>query len=131
MNDEKKSLIAYRLDKAKDTLESANILLREEKMFSAVNRIYYAVFYSVSALLLTKELSSSRHTGVISLFNREFVNKGVVDKKFGRFFSEIYRYRHKGDYKDFVVFEKADVEDWLRKAEEFINEITGLIGLEE
>jgi len=34
--------------------------------------------------------------------------------------------RQKGDYKDFVKFEGQDVEEWLKKAEEFINIIDKL-----
>ena len=127
MNEKTEVLIKYRLDKAKETLESAEILLNGNKMFSSVNRIYYAMFYSVSALLLKKKLVSSKHSGVLAYFNREFVHKGIVSEKFGRFYSEMFRYRQKGDYEDFAEFNKEEVKDWLNKAKEFVSEIGKLL----
>jgi len=55
-------LIRYRRGKSKETLEDAYILFRAGRLFSALNRIYDALFYEVMALLLTKDLSSARHT---------------------------------------------------------------------
>ena len=126
MNDKTEALIKYRMEKAVETLEAARILCREGKNFSAVNRIYYATFYAVSALLITKGLSSSKHAGVLSLFNQEFVNKGLVDKDSGRFFNRMYHYRQKGDYQDFMEFDKADVRNWLKRAENFIQDMREL-----
>jgi uncharacterized protein (UPF0332 family) len=69
MNEE---LIRYRREKSRETLEDAHILFRAGRFFSAVNRIYYALFYEVMALLLTKDLSSARHAGIRALFNEQF-----------------------------------------------------------
>jgi uncharacterized protein (UPF0332 family) len=84
------------------------------------------MFYAVNALLILKGLSSSKHSGVRAVFNREFVNKGIVEKQWGEFYSDMFERRQKGDYKDFVKFEKLDVEMWLKKAEEFIENIEKL-----
>lgn len=65
----KDELINYRRKKAKETLEDAKILLKAKRFSSAVNRIYYALFYEVVALLLTRNLSSRKHSGVRALFN--------------------------------------------------------------
>ena len=116
MNDQTKLLVNYRLDRAKETLESAEILLKENKLLSSVNRIYYAMFYSVVALLLTKGFSSAKHTGVLALFAREVVNKGIIKKDLGRFYSRMFERRQKGDYRDLVEFDKKDVKEWLVKA---------------
>ena len=72
-------LIAYRLMRAHETLEDACILANEERWNACVNRLYYACFYAVSALLLTDGLSSSKHTGVRSLFNRYYVNSTLAN----------------------------------------------------
>lgn len=64
MNEERKDLIKYRIERAKETLDDARLLFENRKLFSAVNRIYYAMFYIVNALLLTKGMSSSKHSGV-------------------------------------------------------------------
>lgn len=116
-------LAKYRLEKAKNTLLDAKEYIGGATLDSTVNRIYYAMFYAVNALLITKGLSSSKHTGILSLFNREFVKKGLIEKQLGKFYSDMFDNRKEGDYKDFVKFEKEDVEVWLKKAEEFINKI--------
>jgi len=81
------------------------------------------MFYAVNALLITKGLASSKHSGVLALFNREVVKKGLIERRFGKFYSDMLNNRQEGDYKDFVKFEKEDVKEWLKKAEEFIAKI--------
>ena len=68
-----KDLIAYRREKAAETLANARVSFEKRHLFSAVNRVYYALFYEVSALLKTKNLSSPKHTGIRALFNQHFI----------------------------------------------------------
>jgi uncharacterized protein (UPF0332 family) len=124
----RKELIRYRQKKARETLEDATILFRSGRLFSALNRIYYALFYEVAALLSTEDLSSGKHTGIRSLFNEHFVKTGRVPVELGRFYSRIYDFRQKGDYGDFVEFEKDKVKEWLNQASAFIDEMDVIIG---
>lgn len=119
-------LAKHRLEKAKNTLMDAKKYFEEVTSESTVNRAYYAMFYAVNALLLANGLSSSKHAGVRGLFNKEIVNKGLIEKEIGRFYSEMFDRRQKGDYKDFVEFEKADVGEWLIRAEGFIKKLEKL-----
>lgn len=89
MREETKTIIKYRLERAKEFLKDANRLFSRGSLHSTVNRIYYAMFYSVNALLLSRNLSSSKHSGVRALFNMEFVNKEYIDRNYGKFYSEI------------------------------------------
>jgi uncharacterized protein (UPF0332 family) len=116
-------LAKYRLEKARNTLSDAKKYINNATLESTVNRIYYAMFYAVNALLITKGLASSKHSGVLALFNREIVKKGLIERRFGKFYSDMLNNRQEGDYKDFVKFEREDVEEWLKKAEEFIAKI--------
>jgi hypothetical protein len=75
MNERGEALIRYRLEQADESLESAQLLLDNGKCRPSVSRSYYAMFYSVLALLIKKGLRISKHTGAISVFNREFVKK--------------------------------------------------------
>ncbi len=77
-----KELVSYRLQRARETLADARILADAGRWNPCVNRLYYACFYAVSALLVQEGLSSSKHTGLRSLFNRHFVktNKGPEGK---------------------------------------------------
>lgn len=123
----KKDLIKYRRERAKETLEEAKIVFKNKKLFATVNRIYYSIFYEVSALLLTKNMSSSKHSGVRSLFNREFVKCGIVQERLGDFYNKMFGFRQRADYEDFVEFKEDQVKDWLEKAEDFINVVDQII----
>ncbi|MCD6471995.1 HEPN domain-containing protein [Candidatus Aerophobetes bacterium] len=123
----KEKIINYRRERAKETFEEAKIMFDNSKLFATVNRIYYAIFYESVALLLTKDLYSSKHSGIRSLFNREFVKAGVVGEKFGDFYNKMFEFRQRGDYEDFVEFNKEDIKTWLEKAEEFIKVIDEIV----
>ena len=86
MKSELDDLIKYRLKKSKETLNDAKIMFEIASLTSTVNRIYYAMFYAVNGLLLSKNFSSSKHSGVRALLNKEFINNGLVDKELGKFY---------------------------------------------
>jgi uncharacterized protein (UPF0332 family) len=113
-------LINYRREKAKETLADVKLMFGQVSLFTTVNRIYYSVFYIVLALLLTKNLYSSKHSGVRSIFNKEFIKTGIIKEEFGKFFNTIFEFRQKGDYGDFIEFEKDKVEVWLKEAESLV-----------
>ncbi|HOM11470.1 MAG TPA: HEPN domain-containing protein [Spirochaetota bacterium] len=120
MTNELLELIEYRKNRALETLEEAKILFNNDRLFATVNRIYYSLFYAVIALLLVKNLSSSKHSGVKGLFNREFIKSGIVPIKYGEFYNKMFDFRQRGDYGDFVEFKKEIVKEWLIMAEEFV-----------
>ena len=124
---ERKIIVEYWKQKARECLEDAKLLLENKRLHSAVNRIYYALFYQVSALLLAKGFSFSKHSGVLAAFNREFVKTGKIDKELGRFYNRMFEHRKAGDYGEFVEFEERDVKEWLEKAKEFIGAVEKLI----
>jgi uncharacterized protein (UPF0332 family) len=121
--EEKATYIKYRLDRAKETLQEAQTLFDTHFLSGAINRIYYAMFYAVSALALLKGFSTSSHTQLRGYFNREFVKTGIVSVDLGKLFQN----RNKGDYKDLVTFNPEEVLDMLQKAEKFITIITALV----
>jgi uncharacterized protein len=78
------ALVRYRLDQAHDTLHEAAILRDASADRGATNRAYYAMFYALLALLATRQLGTSRHSGAIALFDREFVKTGVFAPELSR-----------------------------------------------
>lgn len=120
-------LVLYRLQRARQTLEDARLLANASRWNPCVNRLYYACFYAISALLLQDGLSSSKHTGVRSLFNRHYVRTGKVPKELAQIYNDLLERRHEGDYMDFVDFEEAQVLPWIARAERFIDHIASLI----
>ena len=102
-------------------------MLQTSHPYGAANRIYYACFYVVTALLLTRDLSSNKHSGVIALLNQHFVKQGLVAVDLGKFYSRMFDNRLESDYADWVELEKQDVQEELVHAEEFINTIIAFI----
>jgi uncharacterized protein (UPF0332 family) len=127
VTNEEKALIAYRMERAKEGIIEAKTLLAAGLLNAYVNRLYYVCFYAISALLLTKNLSTSKHSYLRSLMNREFVNAGLIPKELGKHFDLLFNNRMKADYGDFVKFQADSVKGWLGPTEKFVAHVEGLI----
>lgn len=127
MTDDTRMLIAYRMQRARESLDEAALLLERDHINTFVNRVYYACFYSVTALLLTLDLASAKHSGVRSLFHQHFVKTGIVNIDLGQTFDKFFDNRQKGDYADLVRFEKDRVRAWLEEARMFVEAIEKVI----
>ena len=64
MNEEIDSLLKM----AVDSIRGARLLFDDELYGFSVSRAYYAIFYLVSAILLTKDLNFSKHQAVVAAF---------------------------------------------------------------
>ena len=127
MKNEFADLVKYRIEKSKSTLDDAKKCFSQISLAATVNRIYYAIFYSVNALLISKGLASSKHSGVKSLFNREFVKTGIIDQRLNDFYSSMLDHRQESDYRDFIEFERSEVEHWLKLADEFVRNVENVL----
>ena len=78
--EEKKSIIAYRVQKADSVFIEASDNATMNHWNLVANRLYYAVFHMASALLIDKGFTSKTHSGVICLLGQEFATKGLLDK---------------------------------------------------
>ncbi len=106
-------------------MDEAKLLYDGKLLTGSVNRIYYSMFYSVSALMCLYGFSTSKHSGMLSNFNKEVANKGLINKEYKDFYREMFDKRQKGDY-DVYKFSVEEVKEWLDKAEDFINVIEAL-----
>jgi uncharacterized protein (UPF0332 family) len=131
MTEPSKGLVAYRLQRARESLEDARILADAKRWNPSVNRLYYACFYAVSALLAQRGLSSSRHAGVRALFNQHFVNTGKIAKDEARIYNDLFERRQEGDYVDFVRFDESQVRAWMPRAETFVERVAEFLGAEQ
>lgn len=116
------NLARYRLEKAKEFLIEAEDSFKQRHFSLAVNRSYYAMFTSARALLALKELNSSKHSGVISLFNQHIVKTGLFPKEFSKFLSQAKDMREDADYGDFVKITDEDAKDQIDHARKFVAE---------
>jgi uncharacterized protein (UPF0332 family) len=127
---ERQALVTYRLERAHETIEEAELLVEKGHANAGVNRLYYACFYAVSALLLTRNVSSSKHSYVRSLLHRDYIKPGHVSKEMGDHYDLLFDSRQKGDYADFVIFDVRDVRPWLEPTRSFVDSIAGIIDRE-
>jgi uncharacterized protein (UPF0332 family) len=125
--DERNSLIEYRLHQATDTTELAAFLIQSGKLNVSVNRIYYGMFYALSALALKYHFETSKHHQIIGWFNKEFIARGKADVKFGKIIRNAYQNRTRGDYDAFVDYKIDEVEKMHLEMIEFIREIERII----
>lgn len=123
MNSEERDYVRYRAARSAESLEVARWAHEHGHLQDAVNRIYYACFYAVSALLYTQGLRSSKHSGIRALFAQHFVKTGALPRAMGRFYQDLFDHRQEGDYGDCAAFDRESVGKWLSQAEEFIGTI--------
>jgi len=120
-------LIDLWLEKASDALASAKLERAEGHLAFAVNRLYYACFYAVTALLLTSGKQFTRHSAVIAEFNRAYVKTAKVDVAWSKFYQRLFDDRQESDYVPTTTFEPADIGRRIEKAEAFVMTIRTLV----
>ncbi len=124
MNAYQDDYIQYRLTRAREALRAAKLLADAKEYNSCVNRLYYAVFYAINALLLKHEYTSSKHTGVRALFMQHFVKTRIIPEQYGELFNYLFDYRQESDYRDLFVPDPDKILPLLSQAEELLDFIT-------
>lgn len=121
MKQEGIALIDYRIKQARESIQEAKVLWGQGMSNrSVMNRLYYAMFYAVLALLQEKQLGTSKHYGAISLFDREFVKSGLIDTEYSKALHRAFILRQKGDYLEEAEVSLADIEEMFPQAESFV-----------
>ena len=126
-----RDMARYRLERAYETLEEAELLFRNGYVNTFINRLYYACFYAVSAWLILSNLSSSKHSGIRAMFHQHLVKPGIVTVEQGLLYDRLFNNRQKADYVDLVCFEADEVASWLAGAKEFVESFNALIAKEK
>jgi len=116
-------LVRYRLARTRESIAEAALLFANDHVRTAVNRLYYACFYAVSALLLAEGYSSPKHSGVRALFDRHWIIPERLPKHMGRLYRRLFDARQKGDYADVVAFDRAEVSAWVSETETFVEQV--------
>ncbi len=123
MNDNTRALVNYRMEQSTSALASANTLLDAGLFRDSVNRAYYSAFYAVLALLCMKGLGTSKHSGAIALFDREFVKPGVFTKSLSVFLHKAFDMRQEADYSEMSAIDEQDAREAILGAEDFVSQI--------
>lgn len=116
-------LSAHRFGRAKEELETAELLLRNANYRSSVNRSYYAIFHGIRAVNALDGFDSSKHSGVISHFNQEYVKTGVFEKEASKIIRNASTLREQADYEDFYESTMETASDVFEQASRFISAV--------
>lgn len=120
-HENKEDLAKYRIEKAEETLKTAEIILKEvEDYTSANNRAYYAIFYAIRAVLALEEIDFKRHKDVIAYFNKHYINTDIFPKMIGKKIAQAQRIREDSDYDDKYEPSAIKTEEQIKTARELI-----------
>jgi len=114
----KEDIIRYRIDKSRSCYIEIELCLEKELFHLAEDRIYYSLYYSVSALAALNNFSTSKHKQLQGWFNREFIKTKIFPVEFSKIYAIAFERRQKGDYDDFVTFTRDEVENDYRNVKE-------------
>ena len=104
------ALSNHRLEKAKNLLKQAKLLLDNKQYDGSINRSYYAIFNAIRALLALIRVDSRKHSGVISYFDKYFVKTEICDKQFSKIAHIAFDVRQVSDYDDFYLISKEEAQ---------------------
>ena len=126
-DDDREILIQYRLNQSMQTIGEVSKLIESDLLNIAVNRIYYGIFYSLTALALKYEYQSSKHFQLMGWFNQNFIKTSLIEVKYGKILRDAFKNRSDGDYAPFILFEKDDVLDMQSEMVDFIKRIESFL----
>ena len=124
--EERHDVVVYRLEKVNRTLDEARTLVAFKYWSLIANRLYYAAYYAVSALLVAYGYGVKSHEGTISQFSLHFAKGGIVPKEMGKFYHDLFELRLKGDYSDRFDLTEEDVMPLFEPTEQLLEKITTL-----
>ena len=126
LNDEdRREIVKYRLEKSLRTYNEAVGSIANGYVETAANRLYYAAYYAVSALLVSYKYEASTHNGVIQMFGKAFIKSKVLERRYGTIFNQLFSLRMTGDYEDrrFLDIEE-DVKPLIEPTKELIDVVS-------
>lgn len=124
-----KELAEYRLAKAREMLAASEGNLGIGEYKTSLNRSYYAVFHAMRSANALKNFDSSKHSGVIAFFMKEYLKTGILDRNLAAIIKESSLCREKSDYDDFYIAGHIEAEEQLKNAKVFVEKIEEFMNL--
>ena len=125
-DEERKAIVDYRAEKALAAIEEIKKVLPLGVWAIIANRMYYALYYAASALLIHDGHAVGTHKGVISLLNQYYVRTGLLDKEDGHLFGQVLSFSQGSDYDDFIDASEGDVMLYLPQVEALVAKIVAM-----
>ena len=120
-------LSSYRLNMSEEKLRSARILLDAGQYKDSIGRSYYAIFSALRAVLAKDKVDFSKHAGVISFFQMEYLKTELFDKKYSKYISSAFQIRNNCDYDDFFIVSKEEAIEQYEHAYELYEAVKNFL----
>ena len=114
------NLVAFRLQQARECLQTAEVDIAAGLFKAAANRSYYCVFHAMRAVLALDRFDSKKHSGVISTFRKNYVKTGVFTADISDIIKTAFEVRNNSDYQDFYLISKDEVAAQIENAKTFL-----------
>ena len=124
-----KELAGYRLERAKEMLLASENNLKIGEYKTSLNRSYYAVFHAMRSANALKGFDSSKHSGVIAFFTKEYLKTEILDRSLSFIIKDSSLCREKSDYDDFYIASHTEAEEQLKNAKCFVQKIEDYVSL--
>lgn len=115
-----RELAEYRMERAREMLSAAEGNLQIGQYKTSLNRFYYTIFHAMRAANILKGFDSSKHSGVIAFFNKEYLKENLMDRKLSIIIKNSAFLREKSDYDDFFIAGRKEAEEQLENARKFL-----------
>lgn len=126
--EERKIIVKFELEKAQSIMTQIEALKNLGYWDNVANRLYYAIFHAVSALLIHDGHSVNTHKGVVVMFGQHYVRTGIFNMEDGRLYSQLQTIREKGDYNCVYQTSEEEVLPMITPATNLIERIIKYIG---
>lgn len=123
------ALIQNYLYKSQESINQVKFLIENNQLSLAVNRIYYGIYYILSAVAIQNQFKTSKHEQLIGWFNKIYIKGNIIDKKYSRLIRKFYENRVEGDYNVFSEFSEEEVNQSFEEMKDVICEIQKMIVL--
>ena len=121
--EDRKVLVILELEKSDKTLAEMEVQLQNRLWGLAANRLYYALFHAVSALLISERHEVGTHRGAVNKFSLFFVKSELFSVAEGKLYSQLQKLREDGDYNCSIDIDQADVEEKVKPTLRLIGHI--------
>lgn len=122
-----KDLARYKLERAREEFDTAELLLDHNKLKAANNRAYYSIYYALTAVLCLEPIAFKRHRDTIAYFNRNYVSTGIFPREIGRKIAKAQKIRHASDYDEFYIASKEEAQGQVQTAETLIDLVDAFV----
>ena len=122
-DEERKAIVKLELDKAENTYEEIEILTNAHRWSGAANRMYYAVFHAINALLIYDGHHVNTHRGSHAVFSQFYIKTGIFPAKFSKLYSNLQTLREESDYNCIYNVTEQEIADAIVPARELIDAI--------